>query len=140
MLYNLPFVPGKRYPFSRVQIGSVIAEAGSFEVAETIHLDEYFTSGHGGGTLTSFKGFTVSGTIEAYVPQSSGSPHTISSNLPGRFERPVIRLWTGGFYCEGTAALSNRSVSAAAGRFTAIKLDFKSHGYWTFVPNVVEAS
>lgn len=139
MLDNLPFVPGQRYPFSRVEIGSVAAEVGELEISETVHLDEYFTSGHGGATLTDFKGFTIAGSITAYVARSYGAPHTISSNLPARFTRPMIRIWCGGFYAEGYGAIKSRSVSAASGRFTQIKIDFSSHGLWSFIPNVVEA-
>lgn len=139
MLYNAPFVPGGRYPFTRVQIGPISADVGELEIDDTTHIDQYFTTGHGGGTLTDFKGYTVSGSITAYVAKSDAAPHTISSNLPERFYRPMIRIWTGGFYAEGLAAITRRPVTAAAGRFTQVKIEFVSHGYWRVTHNIVEA-
>lgn len=140
MLYNLPFVPGKRYPFSQVIIGALTADVGSIELDDTTHIDRYFTSGHGGGTLTDFKGYTVTGTIEMFVARSGAFPHSVYSNLPDRFTRPFFRIWVGGYYAEGTGVITSRPLAAAAGRFTMIKLGFESHGAWKVVPNVVESS
>jgi hypothetical protein len=138
MLENLPFVPGRRYPFTRVVIGLLTSDVGTIEVKDTTHIDRYFTSGHGGGTLTDFKGFTITGTIEMFVARSGNMPHGISSNLPERFTRPLFKIWLGGYYAEGLGAIADRDVSAAGSRFTMIKVGFESHGFWKVVPNVVE--
>ena len=138
MLYNLPFVPGQRYPFSRVVIGAIVADVGTVEIEDTTHVDRYFTSGQGGGTMTDFKGYTITGSIELFVARSGDVPHAVSSNMPERFSRPLFRIWVGGYYAEGLGAITNRPLMAAAGRFTMIKLAFESHGAWKVVPNVVE--
>lgn len=139
MLLNLPFVPGRRYPFSRVVIGSLVADIGSIEIEDTTHIDRYFTSGQAGGTMTDFKGYTITGTIEMFVARSGAAPHSVSSNLPERFSRPFFQIWVGGYYAEGLGAITSRPISAAAGRFTMMKLTFESHGAWKVVGNVVES-
>lgn len=138
MLENLPFVPGRRYQYTRIVIGGLVSDVGSIEMKDTTHIDRYFTSGHGGGTLTSFKGFTVTGTVEMFIARSGPMPHTISSNMPERFSRPLFRIWLGGYYAEGIGVITDRDPAAASGRFTMLKLGFESHGLWKVVSNVVE--
>lgn len=139
MLENLPFVPGKRYPYSRVIIGNLNSDLGSIEIEDTTHIERYITSAEGGGTITVFKGYTITGTLEMFVARSGPAPHGSSSNLPDRFTRPLFRIWVGGYYAEGLGVITSRPISAAAGRFTMMKLAFESHGAWRVIGNVVES-
>jgi hypothetical protein len=138
MLYNLPFVPGVRTPIARAQIGTLIPDAAAIQVKDTTHVDRVLSSGYGGGTRLLFKGYTITGTITAYVARSGTSPHTTSSNLPARFSLPLFRLWIGGYYCEGIGGILDLSVAGVTAQFTVIDIAFESDGHWTCVPNVVE--
>lgn len=139
MLLNQAFVPGKRYPNSRVQIGTVTIDAAEFEVDDQLHVDRTFTSGWGGATRLDIKGYTVTGRILAYVAKSSGySPDTSFTNLPARGALVRIKIWSGGYYAEGDALILSRKPSVAGGKFVTLDLSFESDGVWDVVPNVVE--
>ena len=138
MLYNLPFIPGKRVPIARCQIGNLIPEAASIVSKDTTHVDRVFTSGFGGGTKVIFKGYTITGTITAYVARSGGSPHPFS-NLPARFTLPFFKIWIGGYYAEGYGAITDSNVTGVTKAFTVMEIAFESDGNWDVYPNVVEA-
>lgn len=138
MLYNLPFVPGLKTPLARAQIGNLIPDAAAIQVKDTTHIDRVFSSGYGGGTRLDFKGYTITGTITAYVARSDTSPHTLSSNLPARFSRPLFRLWIGGFYAEGYGGITDISIAGVTKQFTVVEIAFESDGRWVSIPNVVE--
>jgi hypothetical protein len=137
MIYNVPFVPGKRTPVTQCQIGSLIPEAASIQVKDTTHIERTFTSGFGGGTKIDFKGYTITGTITAYVKRSGLSPHA-ASNMPARFTTPLLKIWIGGYYVEGKAAIVDITVSGVTNTFTVIEIAFESDGEWTCFPNVLE--
>lgn len=139
MLFNLPFVPGKRVPIARCQIGNLIPESASIVVKDTTHVERIMTSGFGGGTKVDVKGYTITGTITAYVPRSGNAPHP-ASNMPARFSLPLFRIWLGGYYAEGIGLITDISVNGVTKAFTVIELAFESDGYWVVFPNVVEAS
>jgi hypothetical protein len=138
MLYNLPFVPGVKTPLARAQIGYLVPDAASIQVKDTTHVDRIHSSGFGGGTRVLFKGYTITGTVTAYVARSDTSPHTLSSNVPARFSRPLFRLWIGGYYAEGIGAITDISITGVTKQFTVIDIAFESDGHWTSIPNVVE--
>ena len=138
MLYNLPFVPGKRAPIARCQIGTLIPEAASIILKDTNHVERTFTSGFGGGTKIDFKGYTITGTITAYVKRSGASPHPYS-NLPARFSMPLFKIWLGGYYAEGIGAITDSNVAGVTKAFTVMEIAFESDGHWIVYPNVVEA-
>ncbi len=137
MLDNLPFVPGRRTPIARCEIGSLIPDAASIQVKDTTHIDRIFTSGFGGGTCVDFKGFTITGVIACYVKRSGLSP-VPASNIPPRFSRPTIKIWIGGYYAEGVGVITEKSTVAVTKAFTVIELSFESDGYWTEHANAVE--
>jgi hypothetical protein len=139
VLDNLPFVPSSRTPISRCQIGNLIPDAASIQTKETIHTERVFTSGFGGGTVIDFKGFTITGSITAYVKRSGFAPVPVS-NLPARFSRPLFKIWLGGYYSEGIGAITDISVAGVTKAFTVIDIAFESDGLWVSYPNVVELS
>jgi len=138
MLYNLPFVPNQRTPITRCQIGNLIPDAASIQVKDTTHADRTFTSGFGGGTKLDFKGYTITGTITAYVKRSGDSPHP-GSNMPARFSFTLMKFWVGGYYAEGIGGITDISIAGVTKAFTVIEIAFESDGHWISYPNVVEA-
>jgi hypothetical protein len=138
VLFNFPFTPGKRYPFSQCQIGLLYIDSGSFEISEQIHTDRVFTSGFGGATRLDVKGYTFTGKITAYIARSGNTPHTLSTNLPARFAIIPIKIWSGGYYVEGNGLITQRDASIKPGEMAKLDLSFESDGIWTCVPNVVE--
>lgn len=137
MLYNFPFVPGKRYPFSAATIGNLGVDAGEIQVSEQIHTDRIYTSGYGGATRIDVKGFTVSGKISAFLARSDNAPD-YTSNLPARFKIVRFKIWTGGFYAEGDGLITAREVVSSGGKMAMLDMQFESDGLWETFPNAVE--
>lgn len=139
MLINQAFVPGKKYPNSRVVIGNVTIDAAEFQCGEQVHAERTFTSGFGGATRLDVKGYTITGRIQAYVAKASGpSPETSFTNLPARGSFTRIKLWSGGHYAEGDALIMERQVVSSGGKFTVVDISFESDGMWDVVTSVVE--
>lgn len=113
-------------------------DAGEISISDQLHTDRIFTSGFGGATRLDIKGYTISGRIQAYIPKSGNAPHTFSANLPARYARPTFKIWTGGFYAEGTGLILNREASVKAGQLATLDLSFESDGMWSVFPNAVE--
>lgn len=140
MLLEKPFVPSVRTDVSRIEIGSFVPDAASIEMRETTHVERTFTSGFGGGTVLDFKGYTITGTVTAYVKRSGPAPHTTSANFPSRFAVHLFRIWIGGYYTEGEGAIADVSVRGVTNAFTVVEFAFESHGHWQTWLNVLERS
>ncbi|CAB5194438.1 hypothetical protein UFOVP178_7 [uncultured Caudovirales phage] len=138
MIFNQAFVPGKRYPNSRVVVGNVTIDAAEFQSNETVHSDRTFTTGYGGATKVDVKGYTITGRIQAYVAKSGVSPETSFTNLPARGSITRIKLWSGGHYAEGDALILERQIVSSGGKFTVVDISFESDGMWDVVTSVVE--
>lgn len=138
MLWNFPFAPGRVYPFSEAQIGSLRLDAGAIQVSHQIHTDQIFTSGYGGGTKLDIKGYTVKGKLNAFIARSGNAPHQVSTNLPGLFQIVRFKIWTGGFYAEGDGLITSRDADSQGGKLSTLDLSFDSDGAWDVWPNVVE--
>lgn len=136
-MLNIPFVPNSRTPLCRAQIGLLVPDAAAIQLKDETHIERIFTSAFGGGTAIDFKGFTITGTITAYVKRSGPAPMPVS-NLPARYSRPRIKIWLGGYYAEGVAAITDISVAGITKAFTVIDIAFESDGLWVSYPNVVE--